>query len=455
MNENEEDLRWQRPRSHSQPNLLYVDPDTRDGEPPRSRASNYEYKLERNFGYEIQEYFMLKKEIKKRKMQLMNGEAVDDNPESRNRELDSKQQELLKKQMVNVKGPLIDEDIDCKICDLGNGCWTHYHFVPKIQTRQYRAPEVILGIDYDASTDLWSYACMVFELITGDFLFNPRPGQGYKKNDDHLALFMEMLGPMPKNMAMQGNMFDHYFQKNPSTGKYIFRRIHDLKQVDLRRLLIYRYQIKPKESEMLADFLLKILKWHPKDRPTAQSMLSHPWLTMEDDYNYKMTEMQFKLFELRDQPKQMDNYDLDYNAVMEERAQLMGQVNNQRTQMDLDEIEHMKQIKQAAAGNTLYRYPGQLLDSDEEVNAGDVEDNPPEAGSPGDGSDSEVSWSNNSLNSDLSFSSDKLINGYKDFLVMQQREQLKQAEEQAAQEAGGLELAKWQKEQAKKKQRKR
>ena len=49
--------------------------------------------------------------------------------------------------MVNVKGPLIDESINVKICDLGNGCWTHYHFVPKIQTRQYRAPEVIMGVD--------------------------------------------------------------------------------------------------------------------------------------------------------------------------------------------------------------------------------------------------------------------------------------------------------------------
>lgn len=55
---------------------------------------------------------------------------------------------------------------------------------------------------------------MVFELITGDFLFNPRPGPEYKKNDDHLALFMEMLGPMPKKFAMQGNMFDQYFEKN-------------------------------------------------------------------------------------------------------------------------------------------------------------------------------------------------------------------------------------------------
>jgi len=34
----------------------------------------------------------------------------------------------------------------------------------------------MLGIDYDTSADLWSLACMVFELITGDFLFDPRKG---------------------------------------------------------------------------------------------------------------------------------------------------------------------------------------------------------------------------------------------------------------------------------------
>ena len=140
---------------------------------------------------------------------------------------------------------MIDEDINTKICDLGNGCWTHYHFVPKIQTRQYRAPEVILGIDYDETTDLWSYACMVFELITGDFLFNPRPGDNHKKNDDHLALFMEMLGPMPKKMAMQGNMFEHYFERSTKSGKYYFKRIHDLQPIDLEQLLITRYQFKP------------------------------------------------------------------------------------------------------------------------------------------------------------------------------------------------------------------
>lgn len=52
----------------------------------------------------------------------------------------------------------------------------------------------MLGIDYDTSADLWSFACMIFELITGDFLFDPRKGEldkndqpCYSKTDDHLA----------------------------------------------------------------------------------------------------------------------------------------------------------------------------------------------------------------------------------------------------------------------------
>ena len=41
----------------------------------------------------------------------------------------------------------------------------------KIQTRSYRAPEVILKLLYDYPVDLWSYGCMLFEMITGQDLF--------------------------------------------------------------------------------------------------------------------------------------------------------------------------------------------------------------------------------------------------------------------------------------------
>jgi serine/threonine-protein kinase SRPK3 len=45
---------------------------------------------------------------------------------------------------------------------------------------------------------------MIFELITGDFLFQPRKGAYYDKDDDHLAQMMELLGKMPRNLAISG-----------------------------------------------------------------------------------------------------------------------------------------------------------------------------------------------------------------------------------------------------------
>lgn len=57
----------------------------------------------------------------------------------------------------------------CKLVDFGNACWRSRHFTDDIQTRQYRSPEVIVGQGYDTSTDLWSLACMLFELVTGAY----------------------------------------------------------------------------------------------------------------------------------------------------------------------------------------------------------------------------------------------------------------------------------------------
>jgi len=32
----------------------------------------------------------------------------------------------------NMRGPRIKDDVQVKICDMGNGCWTYHHFTPEI-----------------------------------------------------------------------------------------------------------------------------------------------------------------------------------------------------------------------------------------------------------------------------------------------------------------------------------
>lgn len=59
----------------------------------------------------------------------------------------------------------------------------HKHFTEDIQTRQYRSIEVLIGAGYSTPADIWSTACMAFELATGDYLFEPHSGEDYSRDE--------------------------------------------------------------------------------------------------------------------------------------------------------------------------------------------------------------------------------------------------------------------------------
>lgn len=165
------------------------------------------------------------------------------------------------------------ERLACKIADLGNACWIDHHFTNDIQTRQYRCPEVILGGQWGPSADLWSTACMLFELITGDYLFDPQSGTKYGKDDDHMAQVMELLGNLPKDLITGKYSLDLFNRRAE------LRRIHKLRYWPLDRVLREKYLMSAEEAAVLTSFLLPMLDLNPDTRVKPKELLDHEWIT--------------------------------------------------------------------------------------------------------------------------------------------------------------------------------
>ncbi|MBN3322289.1 SRPK1 kinase, partial [Atractosteus spatula] len=207
--------------------------------------------------------------------------------------------------LVNPLEPLNADKMKVKIADLGNACWVHKHFTEDIQTRQYRSLEVLIGAGYSTPADIWSTACMAFELATGDYLFEPHSGEDYSRDEDHLALIIELMGKIPRHLALCGKYSQEYFTRRDhialiiellgkvprkliAAGKYSkefftkkgdLRHITKLKPWGLLEVLVEKYEWPREEAQSFADFLLPMLDLIPEKRATAAECLRHAWLS--------------------------------------------------------------------------------------------------------------------------------------------------------------------------------
>jgi len=167
----------------------------------------------------------------------------------------------------------VDTNLKVKIADLGNACWVHHHFTEDIQTRQYRSLEVLIGSGYGPQADIWSLACMAFELATGDYLFEPHSGEEYTRDEDHLAHIIELAGPIPRTIALSGKYSKEYFRK---TGE--LRHITKLKPWPLYDVLTEKYEWDTQIAREFADWLLPMLAYDPIERATALDCINHPFM---------------------------------------------------------------------------------------------------------------------------------------------------------------------------------
>jgi dual specificity tyrosine-phosphorylation-regulated kinase 2/3/4 len=80
-----------------------------------------------------------------------------------------------------------------QVIDFGSSCFSNEKLFTYIQSRFYRAPEVILETDYNTEIDMWSLGCIGAELYNGYPIF---PGES---EVDQFNYFLQYLGlPNPE-----------------------------------------------------------------------------------------------------------------------------------------------------------------------------------------------------------------------------------------------------------------
>lgn len=158
-----------------------------------------------------------------------------------------------------------------KVIDFGSSCYKQNKIYSYIQSRFYRAPEILLGLEYSESIDIWSLGCILIELYTG---FPAFPGES---EADLFTCMMEVLGVPPMDYMNRSQRKSMYLNsKNEprivpnSKGKKRYpgtKTINDmLEGCDIEFIdLVERKNY------------LGCLQWEPDKRISPREALEHIW----------------------------------------------------------------------------------------------------------------------------------------------------------------------------------
>ena len=154
-----------------------------------------------------------------------------------------------------------------KVIDFGSSCFEKERIYCYIQSRFYRAPEVLLDLGYNYEIDIWSLGCILFELYTGSPLF---PGTNEM---EQIYLIMEKIGVPPL----------YLIEKSPKARIFFDNNLRPFKLKDENNNIIKPGSRKIKDLLINApnnfiDFINKCLLWNPQERLTPDKALLHPFI---------------------------------------------------------------------------------------------------------------------------------------------------------------------------------
>ncbi|CAB9530250.1 Probable dual specificity protein kinase madd-3 [Seminavis robusta] len=162
------------------------------------------------------------------------------------------------------------ESTAIKIIDFGGATYDDEKKSSVVNTRQYRAPEVILSCGWSMPSDLWSVGCILAELYQGELLFATHD------NIEHLALMERIIGPFPGRMLERAS----HFCRPLVDEAFDARGRHRMQKVLRAESASYVLNSRPLEGivhhhghERFLNLLRNILAIDPGSRATARHAL--------------------------------------------------------------------------------------------------------------------------------------------------------------------------------------
>ncbi|KAJ6804793.1 serine/threonine-protein kinase AFC1-like isoform X1 [Iris pallida] len=165
-----------------------------------------------------------------------------------------------------------------KLIDFGSTTFEHQDHNYVVSTRHYRAPEVILGLEWNYPCDLWSIGCILVELCSGEALFQTH------ENLEHLAMMERVLGPLPQHMMSRADRrAEKYFRRGVrldwpegATSRESMRAVWKLPR--LQNLVMQHVD---HSAGDLIDLLQGLLRYEPSERLKAREALHHSFFTRD------------------------------------------------------------------------------------------------------------------------------------------------------------------------------
>lgn len=165
-----------------------------------------------------------------------------------------------------------------KVIDFGSACYNDSKSFTYIQSRFYRAPEILLGLPYSNSIDMFSLGCILMELHTGRPLFD-----GTCEMDQVIKQY-DVLGCPPSNMLFNNSKATKFYDSINDNGtmRYILKSQPSIKSIrkynnSIRQSLSTKWQ----DNELyylFEDFVSQMLIYDPEMRIKPDAALRHPFL---------------------------------------------------------------------------------------------------------------------------------------------------------------------------------